>query len=65
MTRTIIFDDGHGQLGPMTDLRACFEVRTGMFTTAGRIAAGRPKTLAGTGCPSALPTCWVSAQTPP
>ncbi len=45
--RMIIFDDGHGQLGPMTDLRASFEVRTGMFTTAGRIAAHRPKSLAG------------------
>ncbi|MEM7229425.1 MAG: putative sugar nucleotidyl transferase, partial [Planctomycetota bacterium] len=34
----IIFDDGLGQLGPMADLRAAFEIRTGMFTTAGRIA---------------------------
>ena len=42
----IIFDDGLGQLGPMTDLRASFEIRTGMLTTAGRIAAGHPKALA-------------------
>lgn len=50
----IIFDDGLGQLGPMTDLRASFEVRTGMFTTAGRIAAHRPRTLAGYFVPPAL-----------
>ena len=43
----IIFDDGLGQLGPMTDLRASFEVRTGMLTTAGRIACTWPETLAG------------------
>jgi UDP-N-acetylglucosamine diphosphorylase/glucosamine-1-phosphate N-acetyltransferase len=49
----IIFDDAHGQLGPMTDLRASFEVRTGMFTTAGRILAHRPKTLAGYWVPQA------------
>jgi len=42
----IIFDDGRGQLGPMTDLRASFEVRTGMTTTGARIAAHRPRTLA-------------------
>ncbi|MCA9295964.1 MAG: hypothetical protein KC983_05590 [Phycisphaerales bacterium] len=34
----IIFDDGFGLLGPMVDLRASFEIRTGMFTTAGRIS---------------------------
>lgn len=47
MSRMIIFDDGRGQLGPMTDLRAAFEVRTGVFTTAGRIRNARPKTLGG------------------
>src|SRR5436189_2918622 len=46
MRRMIIFDDGLGQLGPMTDLRASFEIRTGMFTTGNRLAAHRPKTLA-------------------
>jgi UDP-N-acetylglucosamine diphosphorylase/glucosamine-1-phosphate N-acetyltransferase len=49
----IIFDDGAGQLGPMTDTRATFEVRTGMFTTAGRIAAAFPRRLGG---------CWVPAR---
>ena len=45
-TPIIIFDDGHGELGPMTDLRASFEVRTGMLTTAERIMARRPESLA-------------------
>lgn len=35
--RIIIFDDDKGQFGPMTDLRASFELRTGMLTTAERI----------------------------
>lgn len=54
MHRMIIFDDGLGQLGPMTDLRASFEVRTGMFTTGRRIAAHRPKSLAGYWVPARL-----------
>src|SRR5690606_20805583 len=54
MHRMIIFDDGLGQFGPMTDLRAVFEVRTGMFTTAGRIAATWPKTLVGYWVPPRL-----------
>jgi UDP-N-acetylglucosamine diphosphorylase/glucosamine-1-phosphate N-acetyltransferase len=54
MSHMIIFDDGRGQLGPMTDLRASFEVRTGMFTTAARIAAHRPKTLGGYWVPDRL-----------
>ncbi|MHC5045520.1 MAG: putative sugar nucleotidyl transferase [Planctomycetota bacterium] len=44
-TSMVIFDDGQGRFGPMTDLRACFEVRTGMLTTAGRLAAARPEPL--------------------
>ena len=47
MPRMIIFDDCLGQLAPMTDLRASFEVRSGMLTTAGRIDAHKPKTLVG------------------
>ena len=54
MPRMIIFDDGLGQLGPMTDLRASFEVRTGVLTTAGRIAAHRPRSLAGYWVPDHL-----------
>jgi UDP-N-acetylglucosamine diphosphorylase/glucosamine-1-phosphate N-acetyltransferase len=54
MVRMIIFDDGLGQLGPMTDLRASFEVRTGMLSTAQRISAHRPKALAGYWVPPRL-----------
>ena len=54
MTRMIIFDDGRGQFGPMTDLRAAFEIRTGMETTARRIHARYPKTLAGYWTPEAI-----------
>lgn len=52
--RMIIFDDGLGQFGPMTDLRASFEIRSGMYTTAGRLAAQHPKTLAGYWVPGQL-----------
>ncbi|MDG2054422.1 MAG: putative sugar nucleotidyl transferase [Phycisphaerales bacterium] len=38
MSGLILFDDGRGQFGPLTDLRASFELRTGMFTTATRLA---------------------------
>lgn len=43
----IIFDDGRGELGPMTDLRTAFEVRTGLLRTCDRIAATWPNALAG------------------
>ncbi|MCE9589440.1 MAG: hypothetical protein K8S99_02835 [Planctomycetes bacterium] len=33
----VIFDDGAGHWGPMTDLRAVFELRTGAVTTLARI----------------------------
>ena len=50
----IIFDDGRGELGPLTDLRAAFEIRTGMYTTATRIANTFPKQLAGYWAPGRL-----------
>jgi UDP-N-acetylglucosamine diphosphorylase/glucosamine-1-phosphate N-acetyltransferase len=52
--RMIIFDDGLGQFGPMADLRAAFEIRSGMYTTAGRLCARYPKTLAGYRVPQHL-----------
>jgi len=61
LSRMIIFDDGLGQFGPMTDLRASFEIRTGMLTTGARIVAARPKTLAGYWTPDHL-TPLVSAR---
>lgn len=47
MIRIIIFDDGRGRFGPMTDLRASFELRTGMLTTADRIMTQWPRRLGG------------------
>lgn len=38
-THAILFDDGKGLLGPLTDLRASYEVRTGALTTAERLTA--------------------------
>jgi len=43
----IIFDDGRGDLSPMTDLRAAFEIRTGIYTSAERIVQARREHLAG------------------
>lgn len=54
MHRMIIFDDDLGQLGPMTDLRASFEMRTGMFSTGRRIIMHRPKSLAAYWAPARL-----------
>lgn len=45
--RMIIFDDGRHDLAPMTDLRAVFEIRTGILTVAERIVRVRTETLAG------------------
>lgn len=36
-TQLLIFDDGCGQWGPLTDLRPVFELRTGALTTRQRI----------------------------
>lgn len=35
--RAVVFEDGRGELGPLTDLRASFEVRTGALTTLERL----------------------------
>ncbi|MEM8757726.1 MAG: putative sugar nucleotidyl transferase [Planctomycetota bacterium] len=37
--RAFIFDDGSGQLAPLTDLRPSFDIRTGARTTLDRIEA--------------------------
>lgn len=37
MHDAIIFDDGLGKLGSLTDLRAAFDIRTGAWTTAWRL----------------------------
>lgn len=50
----IIFDDGRHDLSPMTDLRAVFEIRTGVFPTLGRITNARRETLVGVWTPQRL-----------
>ncbi len=50
----IIFDDARGELGPLADLRASFELRSGALTTAERIAAARPEKLRGYRVPDHL-----------
>lgn len=44
MARFVVYDDGRGRLGPLTDLRAAHEVRTGAWTSLERLerAVGRP-----------------------
>lgn len=37
MQPAIVFDDGLGRLGPLTDLRAAFDIRTGARTTLERL----------------------------
>jgi UDP-N-acetylglucosamine diphosphorylase / glucose-1-phosphate thymidylyltransferase / UDP-N-acetylgalactosamine diphosphorylase / glucosamine-1-phosphate N-acetyltransferase / galactosamine-1-phosphate N-acetyltransferase len=37
MIPAVIFDDGQGVLGPLTDLRAAFDIRTGALTTYERL----------------------------
>ncbi len=42
MGTAIVFDDGKGRLGPLTDLRASFEIRTGARTTLERWRSALP-----------------------
>lgn len=51
MASAIIFDDRHGRLGPLTELRASFEVRTGVSTSLERLerALGSPASLVARG----------------
>ncbi len=48
----ILFDDGRGELSPLTDLRPAFDIRTGALTTAERIRRMHaPPVLAWTALP--------------
>lgn len=38
MNRLVIFDDGRGHLGPLTDMRPAHAIRTGCLTTIERVA---------------------------
>ncbi|HBS28349.1 MAG TPA: hypothetical protein DEB06_02610 [Phycisphaerales bacterium] len=60
MTRLIVFVDGGGRLGPLTDLRASFEVRTGALTTLERIVAWSERTMG-----AALAGVWTPPEAPP
>ena len=47
MRRWILFDDGGGRFGPLTDLRSIAEVRTGACTILDRFreALGEPEAV--------------------
>jgi UDP-N-acetylglucosamine diphosphorylase / glucose-1-phosphate thymidylyltransferase / UDP-N-acetylgalactosamine diphosphorylase / glucosamine-1-phosphate N-acetyltransferase / galactosamine-1-phosphate N-acetyltransferase len=53
-TQAILFDDAKGQLSPLNDLRASFEIRTGALTNAERLVAGLDIELVGTVVPTPL-----------
>jgi UDP-N-acetylglucosamine diphosphorylase/glucosamine-1-phosphate N-acetyltransferase len=53
-TRLIIWDDGGGDLGPLTDRRAAFELRTGAWTTRRRIESVLGLAASGLRVPPAL-----------
>lgn len=50
----VLFDDGRGRFGPLTDLRASFELRTGVDTTVRRAARLFGERLAALWVPAAL-----------
>ena len=52
--RLLIFDDGRGRFGPLADLRAVFELRTGAMTTRQRIEQAVAKPLAALHAPTRL-----------
>ena len=54
MRTLLLFDDRQGVLGPLTDLRASFDVRTGAFTTAQRWTAAEGLALRGVIAPTRL-----------
>ncbi|MBX3363699.1 MAG: hypothetical protein KF866_02940 [Phycisphaeraceae bacterium] len=54
MSQTIFFDDGLGQLAPLTDLRPAFDIRTGAFTNLERIGVGLQLSLVGLWVPPGL-----------
>jgi UDP-N-acetylglucosamine diphosphorylase/glucosamine-1-phosphate N-acetyltransferase len=54
MQGLVLLDDGRGSFGPMVDLRATFDIRSGWLTTAERIAAASRLELAAVIVPAAL-----------
>lgn len=54
MQPAIVFDDGLGRLGPLTDLRASFDIRTGARTTLERLRHELSLDVRGLATPSEL-----------
>ncbi|MCP4836594.1 MAG: hypothetical protein GY895_17730 [Phycisphaera sp.] len=54
MNGLVLLDDGRGHLGPMVDLRASFDLRSGMLTTGERIAAATGQPVVGAIVPEDL-----------
>lgn len=70
MTPLIVFDDGLGELAPLNDLRAAFDIRTGAFTTLERLRLGLELDLQGLIVPGPLEALTrerhaVTVNTPP
>ncbi len=45
MSGLVLLDDGRGTFGPMTDLRASFDLRSGLLTTGARVAGATGKSV--------------------
>lgn len=54
MTPAIVFDDHHPHLSPLTDLRAAFDVRTGVLTTLERLKLALDLDIVTLSVPAAL-----------
>ncbi len=54
MLTAYLFDDGLPELSPLTDLRACFDVRTGALTNFERLSAAMGLRVTGVRVPHAL-----------
>jgi UDP-N-acetylglucosamine diphosphorylase/glucosamine-1-phosphate N-acetyltransferase len=63
--RAVLFDDGKGQLAPLTDLRPAFEIRTGAFLTWERQCALLGLTPGSVCVPSGLAEAAASRWTLP
>ena len=65
MASLVIYDDGDGCLGPMTDLRPVFDLRTGAHRTLERIERRMGRFPVAWWVPEALKAIWSqSTETP-
>ncbi|MCH2136166.1 MAG: hypothetical protein MK101_06240 [Phycisphaerales bacterium] len=65
MPTLVIFDDGRGQLGPMTDLRPAFELRTGAHRSLERIERRLGQFPAAWWVPAHLAGVWAQSTEHP